>query len=40
MDGERWTRFWWYEGTGWPQFEVDVLGGTKIYYYTVFTSFV
>lgn len=27
MDGERWTRFWWYESTGWPILEVDVLGG-------------
>lgn len=27
VDGVRWTRFWWYEGTGWPTNETDVLGG-------------
>ena len=27
IDGARWTRFWWYEGTGWPPHETDVLGG-------------
>ena len=27
VDGVRWTRFWWYEGTGWPSNETDALGG-------------
>ena len=27
VDGVRWTRFWWYQGTGWPTNETDALGG-------------
>ncbi len=28
LDGTRWTRFWWYTTiSGWPDTEIDVLGG-------------
>ncbi len=27
LDGTNWTRFWWYNGLGWPVGETDVLGG-------------